>query len=206
MCPVDLRSRLLEVAKTKPPRSRHEPVTSPGAEHVEARLGFVKGRLPIAPRQQPMMTVVATVWLGLSLVACGTAGQTTDPSSVVSSSSSSTVTSVNELTSSTGNGDRDQKQRTEGEDMVAVIVDLSLDWQPEAELDSEEAVAEQRQAIRDTQDAIVEMLDGTEFEINRLYQATPQMALVVDAEAFDRLNESQLVANVNEDVADPSGG
>lgn len=90
--------------------------------------------------------------------------------------------------------------------MVAVIVDLSLDWQPEAELDSEGAVAEQRQAIRDTQDAIVEMLDGTEFEINRLYQATPQMALVVDAEAFDRLNESQLVANVNEDVADPSGG
>lgn len=90
--------------------------------------------------------------------------------------------------------------------MVAVIVDLSLDWQPEAELDSEEAVAEQRQAIRDTQDAIVEMLDGTEFEINRLYQATPQMALVVDAEAFDRLNESQLVANVNEDVADPPSG
>jgi hypothetical protein len=90
--------------------------------------------------------------------------------------------------------------------MVAVIVDLSLDWQPETELDSEQTVAEQRQAIRDAQDAIVEMLEGTEFEINRLYQSTPQMALVVDAEAFDRLNQSQLVANVNEDVADPPSG
>ena len=166
----------------------------------------MKGRLPKAPRQQPTMIVIVTVALGLSLVACGTAGQTTDPSSVVSSTSSSTVTSVNEPTSSTGNGDRDQKQSTESENMVAVIVDLSLDWQPETELDSEQAVAEQRQAIRDAQDAIVEMLEGTEFEINRLYQSTPQMALVVDAEAFDRLNESQLVAKVNEDVADPPSG
>ena len=168
---------------------------------------FVKRRLQRAPRWMPSAaTALVAVLLAWSLIACGTTGETTDSTVYAPSTSSSTLTAGDGSTATTQSGDDDQGPKTKGEGMVAVIVDLSVEWEPEAQLESEEAVAEQREGIRDAQNAIVELLEDTEFEVTRLYQSTPQMALTVDAEGLDRLHGSVLVENVNEDEPDPPSG
>lgn len=141
--------------------------------------------------------------LGLVLVGCAAVGPTVDSSSGTSSTSSPTV--AESPTTTIGQGESDQTQVTGEESMDPIIVDLAVEWRPEAELDADE-VAEQRETIRIAQQKVLKLLEGTDFQVNRAYQSTPQIALSIDAEGRDRLNRSSLVENVNEDIPDPPSG
>jgi hypothetical protein len=177
------------------------------------------GRKPLLRRGGTTAIVIT-----LLFAACGTGATTVDTfddSTTAVSRSDVAITSTEETvetttapaTSSTTNTtpvssspEPTDEQQPGGEGQVQVIVDLAVDWRPEAELGSDEEVAEQRAAIRATQDAVVEMLTDTQFEIVALYEATPQMALRVDTPALELLRASDLVSQVTEDVpAAPTG-
>lgn len=86
-----------------------------------------------------------------------------------------------------------------------IIVTLDVPWKPEADLSPEE-VASQRAAIADAQQQLIDLLDGTQFEVKVRYELTAQLALAVDDEALARIEDSTLVLGSTEDTPDPAGG
>ena len=89
---------------------------------------------------------------------------------------------------------------------VSVIVDLDVEYRPEAEL-SPEAVQEQRERIARAQRRLVNDLVGHRVEIAARYERLPQIALVVDEGALEILVDHPLVRAVHHDVPDaPDAG
>lgn len=86
---------------------------------------------------------------------------------------------------------------------MELIVTLAVEWQPEANL-TEDEVAAQRDRIASAQQEVVGLLEGTSFEVVRLFVETPQLALAVDAEARARLEASELIGGVVDDVPEPA--
>jgi hypothetical protein len=85
--------------------------------------------------------------------------------------------------------------------MAEVIVDLAVAWSPEDGLSDEE-----RSAFADAQQEVLRLLEGTNFRVIRLFEITPQMALAVDDEGLNRLEASELVAQVSPNALDPPTG
>ncbi|MFC9692907.1 hypothetical protein ACFTSF_30435 [Kribbella sp. NPDC056951] len=83
-----------------------------------------------------------------------------------------------------------------------VIVTLAGNFRPEGEL-GDQARRAQRTAIRAAQDAV--LAEVPTAQVIRRYDAVPQLALVVDAAALDRLQHSPRVAAVQQDTAQQSG-
>jgi hypothetical protein len=83
-----------------------------------------------------------------------------------------------------------------------VIVTLAGSFRPEGDL-GDQARQEQRKAIRTAQDAV--LAEVPQAQLIRRYDAVPQLALVVDAAALDRLRHSPQVAAVQQDTAQQSG-
>ena len=90
------------------------------------------------------------------------------------------------------------------EPLMEIVVTLDVPWQPEPDLD-EAQIAAQRAAIADIQQQLIDLLDGTRFEVVQRFELTPQLALAVDDEALERINASDLVAGATEDTPDPAG-
>ncbi|GAB3925365.1 hypothetical protein GCM10029976_018510 [Kribbella albertanoniae] len=88
---------------------------------------------------------------------------------------------------------------------VRVIVTLAGDFRPEGEL-GDQARRAQRTAIRAAQDAVLAELPAAGVQVNRRYDAVPQLALSVDATALDLLRRSPRVAAVQEDTAQSQSG
>lgn len=82
-----------------------------------------------------------------------------------------------------------------------VIVNLDVAWSPD-DGSSETEIAAIAQAQRD----VLALLTGTRFRVIWLYKVTPQMALRVDDDAMERLEESGLVTSVSPNTLDPAGG
>ncbi|MFB6722399.1 hypothetical protein ACFCV3_19640 [Kribbella sp. NPDC056345] len=79
-----------------------------------------------------------------------------------------------------------------------VIVTLAGSFRPEGDL-GDQARRAQRTAIRAAQDAV--LAEVPTAQVIRRYEAVPQLALVVDATALERLQHSPRVAAVQEDTA-----
>jgi hypothetical protein len=62
---------------------------------------------------------------------------------------------------------------------------------------------ENRHAIDEAQDALLRELDDTDVDVRRRYKSLPMFALIVDEAVLRILLASPLVANVQEDEADP---
>jgi hypothetical protein len=84
---------------------------------------------------------------------------------------------------------------------VAVIVDLDVEYRPEAGL-SPEAVREQRARIARAQRRLVDDLAGHHVELAARYERLPQIALVVGEEALEILLDHPLVKAVHPNAAD----
>ena len=84
---------------------------------------------------------------------------------------------------------------------VAVIVDLDVEYRPEAEL-SPEAAGEQRARIARAQRRLVDDLAGHRVELAARYERLPQIALVVDEEALEILLDHPLVKAVHPNAPD----
>lgn len=144
------------------------------------------------------MWIVAPVACALMLLACNGddgAGDTSTVVTTTSDPSTASTTSTTTVPSSTEEPHR----------LTEIIVTLEMPWQPEANLSPEE-VAAQRAAIADIQQQLLELLDGTQFEVRQRYELTAQLALAVDDEALARIEASDLVAGSTEDTPDPAGG
>lgn len=85
-----------------------------------------------------------------------------------------------------------------------VIVDLAVDWRPEAELTPDQ-VQDQRARIEGAQDALVADL-GAHARLRRRFDATPQMAVSVNEQGSAILAASPLVARVHADRDDAPTG
>lgn len=119
----------------------------------------------------------------------------------VSPANSSTTTAT---TSTTLGASTAAPTTTEPEvPLMELIVTLAVEWQPEANL-TEDEVAAQRDRIASAQQEVVGLLEGTSFEVVRLFVETPQLALAVDAEARARLEASELIGGVVDDVPEPA--
>lgn len=86
----------------------------------------------------------------------------------------------------------------------AVIVDLAVDWRPEAELTAEE-VAAQRTRIEEAERAVLQAL-GDHGQRQRQLHATGQVSLLVDATGLDILRGHPDVGAVHRDQEDPPTG
>ena len=78
---------------------------------------------------------------------------------------------------------------------VLVLAGLKTPWQREDRL-SEELVALQRKAILSAQSYVLAELNGTQFNVLRLYRTIPGIALRVDVHALRVLQNSPAVTNV----------
>jgi len=116
---------------------------------------------------------------------------TASPTSVTVTTASPTTTSAPAST-------------LEPQPLMDIVVTLEVPWRPEPDLD-EEQIAAQRAAIADIQQQLIDLLDGTRFEVVQRYEVTPQLALAVDEAALERINASGLVAAATEDTPDPAG-
>lgn len=83
----------------------------------------------------------------------------------------------------------------------AVIVDLAVDWQPEAELTVEEVVA-QHTRIEEAERAVLEAL-GEHGQRQRQLHATGQVSLLVDATGLEILRGHPDVAAIHQNQDDP---
>jgi hypothetical protein len=93
------------------------------------------------------------------------------------------------------------KARSQG--TVRVIVSLNTPFVPEGELSDQAAVDEQRAAIADSQDGVLDRLCGCTVEAVRRYKYTPAIAMGVDACGLRRLMKDSGVSRVSEDVPLP---
>jgi hypothetical protein len=78
---------------------------------------------------------------------------------------------------------------------VLVLAGLKTPWRREDQL-SEELVALQRKAILTAQSYVLAELNGTQFNVLRLYRTIPGIALRVDLDALRVLQDSPAVTNV----------
>lgn len=78
---------------------------------------------------------------------------------------------------------------------VLVLAGLRAPWQQEHRI-SEELVSLQRKAILDAQSYILAELVGTEYQVTRLYNKIPAIALRVGMDALKVLERSPAVTNV----------
>jgi len=91
---------------------------------------------------------------------------------------------------------RDKASREGG---VRLIVKLAAPFTPEGRLDNLQAVG-QRQAIDQTQDAVLRQLEGTHAKVHARFKHIPFLALEVDAAALDVLARLPEVAAIQEDL------
>jgi hypothetical protein len=78
---------------------------------------------------------------------------------------------------------------------VLVLAGLKTPWRREDQL-SEELIALQRKAILTAQSYVLAELNGTQFNVLRLYRTIPGIALRVDLDALRVLQDSPAVTNV----------
>jgi hypothetical protein len=78
---------------------------------------------------------------------------------------------------------------------VLVLAGLKTPWQREDRL-SDELIALQRKAILSAQSYVLAELNGTQFNVLRLYQKIPGIALRVDINALRVLQNSPAITNV----------
>jgi len=86
----------------------------------------------------------------------------------------------------------------------AVIIDLAVDWRPEAELNAEEASA-QRTRFEEAERAVLEAL-GDHGQPQRQLRATGQISLLVDETGLEILRGHPEVAAIHQDQDDPPTG
>ena len=87
---------------------------------------------------------------------------------------------------------------------VLVVVELAVDYEPEAELGPRE-VADQRAEIAEAQDAVLAEL-GEHGELAGRPQRLPQLALRVDEEGLRLLDASPYVRGVEANEPEPPTG
>jgi len=152
------------------------------------------------------LMAVISIGMVLMIAGCGE-GDDIGDDGPGSSADPSTATTASEPTMSgpTTSAVPQDAASTTGEpaELQEVIVELNVPWRPEADLGSDEAVAEQRAAIAEAQEQVINLLEGTEFRVVRLFDMTPQMAIAVTGEGIFRLNTSDLVSGVSVDVPEP---
>lgn len=85
--------------------------------------------------------------------------------------------------------------RAAAEGSVLVLVGLKVPWQMESTL-TEEQIQAQRDAIATVQKGLLSDLDGTSYQLIRLYSTIPGIALEVGADALAELAQSPMVTNV----------
>lgn len=81
---------------------------------------------------------------------------------------------------------------------VRVIVGLNIPWQPEGHL-SDSATRAQRNAIAESQQALISQLSGTRYKVIGQFKFIPGIALEVDSAALRVLDHSPHVDRVTED-------
>ena len=152
--------------------------------------------------------IVSAISLGLVIAffvgACGDGGSVDDDSttSTIGTGSLATATTPEPTTPPR----QDTTTTVDPADLTEVIVDLNVAWQPEPELSSDEEIAQQRAAIAEAQQQVIELLEGTSFRVIELYEMTPQMAIAVDGEGIFRMNTSDIVVTVSVDVPEAPTG
>jgi hypothetical protein len=88
------------------------------------------------------------------------------------------------------------------EGMVRVFVGLQLPgaaYKPEGTLPSPKAVKQQREAIADAGERLLQTMSGLQMRVNRLYLSIPCLAMTVDANALEHLVNNPLVKTILED-------
>ena len=161
-----------------------------------------------ASRHPPHLTMALCVGvlLLLGVGACGSDERPTDPSSPTNEvSATSTIQispaspSISTHSDSTPIAIDDaiwKRVRTEGH--VMVIVTLNVPFRPEAELNGQAAIEEQRAAIAKAQDDLVASLTEGHTDVVTRLSLLPQIVLNVDEPALRQLVSSPLVLAVQE--------
>jgi hypothetical protein len=163
-------------------------------------------------RRHLLPVVILTVTVAFTVVGCGETegGSGTDVMTEVQGVSTSSTAVTAGAGSTAGDATiPSASSATESpatiapgaEGMAEVIVDLAVAWSPEDGLSDEE-----RSAFADAQQEVLRLLEGTNFRVIRLFEITPQMALAVDDEGLNRLEASELVAQVSPNALDPPTG
>lgn len=94
---------------------------------------------------------------------------------------------------------RAEQQRT-----VGIIVRLCVDFTPEGKLSSDGEVRQQRNVIKQTQDALLKKMSKFRVTAVKKYEYVPFIAMHVDAAALKFLSGSSLVASIEEDKEVPA--
>lgn len=97
-----------------------------------------------------------------------------------------------------------EKVRRNGAIFVIVSLHLPVAFQPEGNLPSEQAVANQRAMIAATQDAVQQELQNYNIRVYKTYETMPVLALEVDEAALEALMVSPLIETIQEDAPTPT--
>ena len=104
---------------------------------------------------------------------------------------------ANSLDQSTRYSKLSNKASSEGS--VRVLVELNLDVSPEGRLASANEIQNQRDMIRGTQDALTYGMRNYNATQMHSFEFIPYMAMRVDGETLEQLNNSPLVKTIHED-------
>lgn len=136
--------------------------------------------------------------VAIVLAACGTTPGVDEPQTSADRSSTELPTGGSSATTTTGHTPETQPPTRL---QHAVIVDLAVDWRPEAGLDDTERAA-QRRRVQAAENAILRTL-GKHGRLRRQLHASGQLALAVDDKGLSILGDLDPVAAVHRDTPAP---
>jgi len=90
-----------------------------------------------------------------------------------------------------------EKARNDGN--VRVLVELNVDFKPEGDYKSENEIKNQRQEIRNSQDALMEALSSEKTTPSHKFKYIPYVAMTVNKNSLDKLVSLPLVKSIHED-------